>query len=367
MIKQNKWKLIIASAVILLPMIVGLIFIGAFPENMPTHWDLWGNADGFSGPVAFVTVIPVVLVLVFWACILITARDNKRKPQNPKVVNMIIALIPFTSLYVSAIMYATAFGYSMNIGAIALIPIGILFIVIGNYLPKCTRNRTVGIRIKWTLANEDNWNKTHRFGGKVSVVLGVVALLAAFLPTGAVPIVMISIITVYIILVGGYSYLYYKKQLAAGEYRDDEDDCFDSEEKSAKKPVIFSVIMTVVVLVFCAVLIFTGKVSVSVGEEYLEVDATYNTRFALSYEDIDSVEYLEEHNAGNRVAGFGSPVIGVGSFENKEFGAYTRYAYTKCKACIVIKSGGKTLVINGETQEATEQIYKDILQKLPTE
>ena len=38
---------------------------------------------------------------------------------------------------------------------------GLLFMIIGNYLPKVKQNNTIGIRVVWTLQDEENWSATH--------------------------------------------------------------------------------------------------------------------------------------------------------------------------------------------------------------
>ena len=365
MIRKNKWKLAVASLITVLPMLFGFIVMGSLGEKIPGHWNFFGKVDGFVEPIVFVAVLPLTLLAVFWIGVLLTAKDIQKRPQNDKVINMIIALVPAISLYISVVMYAIAFGYEINVSAVVLIMIGAMLIFVGNYLPKCSRNRTVGIRIKWTLQNEDNWNKTHRFAGKVSVILGVCALLAAFLPSKLFPFATVGILVLEITLVAVYSYSYYQKQLKTGEYI--EDDYFEGEEGSSKRVVASSLVVTALVLVFCGVMMFTGNVQTEFGEESLYVDATYNSEITIKYADIESVEYLEQHNAGRRMVGFGSPVLGVGSFESEQFGSYTRCAYTKCSACIVIKANDKTFVINGETTEATQAIYNELLTKIPTE
>lgn len=60
--------------------------------------------------------------------------------------------------------------------------VGIVLIVVGNYIPKTRQNYTVGIRTPWTLNNEENWNKTHRFGGKILVISGIMTILSVFIP-----------------------------------------------------------------------------------------------------------------------------------------------------------------------------------------
>lgn len=58
-------------------------------------------------------------------------------------------------------------GYSMMSGLLAQIFMGVVMIVIGNYLPKTHRNYIIGIRLPWTLENDENWRKTHRLAGKI--------------------------------------------------------------------------------------------------------------------------------------------------------------------------------------------------------
>jgi len=84
---------------------------------------------------------------------------------------------------------------------------GVLFIVIGNWLPKCQQTYTMGIKLPWTLASEANWNATHRFGGKVWVIGGIVTMLTAFF--GSFWLLMV-ILAAMVILPTVYSYLYYR-------------------------------------------------------------------------------------------------------------------------------------------------------------
>ena len=86
--------------------------------------------------------------------------------------------------------------------------LGLIFIAIGNYLPKCKQNYTIGIKIPWTLASEENWNRTHRFAGWVWVGGGVVMLLSGFLGIFWLTLVP-AIIMAAVPLI--YSYILHKK------------------------------------------------------------------------------------------------------------------------------------------------------------
>lgn len=77
-------------------------------------------------------------------------------------------------------IYGESLGYSMMTGLLGQIFMGVVMIVIGNYLPKTRRNYTIGIRIPWTLENDENWRKTHRLAGKIWVLGGLLLFLNAF-------------------------------------------------------------------------------------------------------------------------------------------------------------------------------------------
>ena len=87
---------------------------------------------------------------------------------------------------------------------------GILFLVIGNYLPKCKQNYTIGIKLPWTLNDEENWNKTHRFAGVVWTICSIVIIVGSFFNKGAFYTTFPSLfVMVFAPLI--YSYIYYRK------------------------------------------------------------------------------------------------------------------------------------------------------------
>ena len=180
MIKKNKLKLLISSIVILLPVIAGLILWNRLPERMATHWGITGAADGFSSKPFAVFAMPLFVLAVHWICVIVTAADPKNKNQTQKAVSLVFWICPFVSLFSGAVIYAAAFGMNFSINILLPVITGLIFIVIGNYLPKCKQNYTVGIKVIWALENEENWNATHRFGGKVWVIGGVLLMLCVF-------------------------------------------------------------------------------------------------------------------------------------------------------------------------------------------
>lgn len=212
MIKNNKWKIIISSAIILLPILAGLILWNSLPEQMATHWGADGEANGWSSRLFAVVGLPVFIFFVHWICLFATAADKKNKNQNKKIFGIIFWICPVISVFGSATIYAAAFGKDFSSDIIMLILIGLMFVILGNYLPKCKQNYTIGIKLPWTINNEENWNKTHRLAGKFWVVGGLLMMATAFLPHQLIPYILCVILIVVAVIPTVYSYLYHRKQ-----------------------------------------------------------------------------------------------------------------------------------------------------------
>lgn len=208
MIKKNLPMLIITSIIILIPIIVGLILWNMLPDKIATHWNVEGIADGFSSKTFAVFGLPAILVAVHWLCTFITSMDPKSKNIDSKPMTLVLWICPVMSLLIGSLIYATALGYSISVEIIMPLVMGVLFVIVGNYMPKCKQNYSIGIKVPWALENEDNWNKTHRFAGILWVIGGIIVMATAFLGSFYImlPIVFIMAFAPMI-----YSYCYYKK------------------------------------------------------------------------------------------------------------------------------------------------------------
>ncbi len=358
MLKKNKFKVILSSTVILLPILFGLIMWNKLPDMMITHWGADGNADGFSAKPFAVFGLPVMLLAVHLICLLFTAKDKNQKDQNRKALNIIFWIAPLISLFSNGMIYAIAFGKPFDFIALMPVLFGIMFVFTGNYLPKIKQNRTLGIKVSWALNNEENWNKTHRLGGKVWVASGLAMLFSVFLPQAAiVPVVACSIIAATIIPIV-YSYCIYKKHQKEGVAYVEA-----PSSKAEKMAVRITAVIVPVVLIGIAVLMFTGDIEVRCEDTSLKIEATYWEDIVIDYSEIDSLVHRDDFDTGARTNGFGSPRLSMGTFQNGEFGSYTLYAYTGAEEYIVLKIGEKMLVIGMKNADETREIYQSILAK----
>ena len=216
MIKNHKWKAVISSVVILLPMLFGLVMWKQLPATMVSHWGADGVADGTATKGFMVFGLPLIMLAIHWLMLVAETFLQKGKPQNKKIASIQFLIIPITSLVVSAFIYSVSLGKDWNLFTLIPVLIGGLFMYIGNYLPKTTRNRTMGIKLHWTMGNDENWQKTHRLGGKLWFWGGIVILISVLLPVKITVAVMIAMIVVSTVVPTIYSYSIYKKHKAEG-------------------------------------------------------------------------------------------------------------------------------------------------------
>ncbi len=209
MIKKHLKTIVITSVLNLTPMIVGIILWDKLPESIPTHFGINNEPDGFSSKPFAVFGLPLFMLAVHLICIFATKADPKKQNISDKVFTLILYIIPAISLLMCAMIYPTALGKKVNIGLITMLFIGLIFLIIGNYLPKCKQTYTIGIKLPWTLADSENWTKTHALAGKLWVICGLIIISTAFLET---PFIFFPVVLIMILVPTGYSYMLYKKK-----------------------------------------------------------------------------------------------------------------------------------------------------------
>ena len=210
--KTNKKTLILTSIVILLPILIGILLWNKLPDSMATHFNFDNEADGYKEKWFAVIITPCFLLAVHLIMAMIIAADPRKKNISSKVYGITIWTVPATSLAVAAIRYPYNLGIHFNISLFIGIFMGIICIILGNYLPKTRQNYTIGCLLPWTYANEENWNKTNRLAGVINIITGILIIINAAI--GAFNIfwnfVVLEIIGTLITC--GYSYFLHVKK-----------------------------------------------------------------------------------------------------------------------------------------------------------
>ena len=208
MIRKN-WKiLVITSVMILLPILAGVLLWNQLPAQIPSHWNAAGEIDGWTSKTFSVFGMPLLLLAFQWLCVLGTLADPKRQNHPTKILHLVFWIIPILSVLLHTIVYAVALGSEVRMEMVMPVFVGLVLAITGNYLPKCKQNYTIGIKIPWTLDSEENWNRTHRFAGRIWVVCGLIIVLTGFI--GGVWI-LLPIFLLMVLAPVLYSYLLHRK------------------------------------------------------------------------------------------------------------------------------------------------------------
>ena len=356
MILKNKKLLILTSLLTLLPIPVGLLLWEQFPETIAIHFAFTGQADGFAGIPFTVLGLPLMMLGVHWLCVFFTALDKGNRDRNQKMLSIVLWIIPILSNLSLLGIYALALGVEFSPVAWTMIPMGLLFAVIGNYMPKTRMNSTMGIKVYWTYTSEANWNATHRFAGKLWVAGGILIALCALLPHKWAVTIMLVLIVPLVLVPMVYSWRYYKKEQAEGKAL--------LSPFQNKKNLKLTLALLVVLGIFLSVILLYGDIEYQFREEYLLVESNMYNDYLLYYDTIDSIEYREGNVPGLRVGGYGSFRLLMGWFENEEFGTYVRYTYYKPESCIVLTANGQSVVLSRKTAEETHALYKLLQQHI---
>lgn len=185
MLRKHRVLIIITSLITLLPTLVGILCWNRLPDTIATHFASDGTPNGFSSKTFTVLGIPAFIFAAHILCAFCTAIDPKHKNISPKMYRLILLICPICSIVCGAAIYGYALSLSMadwlNSTFFMNLLMGIIFFLIGNYLPKCHQNYTVGIKLPWTLADEGNWTLTHRFAGRLYAIAGILCIVNAFL------------------------------------------------------------------------------------------------------------------------------------------------------------------------------------------
>ena len=208
MLKKNIGTMILTSLLILLPMVVGLILWNSLPEQLPVHWNAEGQIDGYGSRALVVFGLPGLMLALQWLCAFVTTLDPKHKNISVKSFRLVLWIIPVITIPLCLLSYGTVMGMAVSVELVVPMLVGLIFVILGNYIPKCRQNYTIGYKIPWTLNSEENWNKTHRLAGKLMVAAGFLLIASSLLGFAFIALFVAIALTLVPVI---YSYLLYKK------------------------------------------------------------------------------------------------------------------------------------------------------------
>lgn len=134
----------------------------------------------------------------------------------------------------------------------------------------------------------------------------------------------------------------------------------EEEKKANARIARASWIFTAVICLVVGIFLFIGDIKITVNQDSIEMDGFFWNDYTVKMQDIETISYAKDLDTGRRTNGFGSFKLLQGNFENRKFGAYTLYAYTKCKSYVVLETSKGIVMINAETEDKTKELYETI-------
>lgn len=208
---RNRWFGVIVAAVAIA---VSLWVYPRLPPTVATHWNFRGEPDGYS-PRFWAAALMPLLILGLTGLFAVLPKVDPRRANYEKfldsywlIANAVIAFL----LVAHGLVVANGLGYRVQVDRLMPVGIGVLLVVLGNYLTRVEPNWFLGIRTPWTLSSDTVWRKTHRSGGWLFVIGGLVIAAGAFTPRGVfLPLLIATLVLVTVVPVA-QSYILWKRE-----------------------------------------------------------------------------------------------------------------------------------------------------------
>ncbi|MFV0543413.1 MAG: SdpI family protein [Marinicella pacifica] len=208
---RHKNLIISTLLIILITWITAFIYSGYLPDPVPTHWNIDGEIDGWTAKPWGVYVLPVIDTATILLLLVLPkiAPKGFRLEGALKVYYLLTLVIAVFMLMIMLFMFSAALNKGFNMNTWIMAGVGLLFIIIGNYLTKIPKNFFLGIRTPWTLSSDKVWYKTHRVSAWVFILAGLAMMLSPFTPYQKIILTTAIITTAAIPIL--YSLYVYKK------------------------------------------------------------------------------------------------------------------------------------------------------------
>ena len=206
---KKEWPILV---VMLIATAAAPYFYLHFPEVVPIHWNFNGQPDNWSSKSFAAFFFPILIWALYFLFIYLSKIDPRRNYQEFRhAYNVMRSAIIIFMVAIYAVTSFNGLGYSLAVDTYVPVGVGLLFIVVGNYLNKIKSNWFIGIRTPWTLSSEEAWRKTHRFGSKIFILAGILIGSSPWLPDSWQVSVFVATIVVMVLGTFGYSYYVYQQ------------------------------------------------------------------------------------------------------------------------------------------------------------
>lgn len=190
--------------------VVAVFFL---PETVPVHWNMQGVVDRYGSRYEYLFIV-LLPIIIYYGMDFTKKIDPKYENIKKKedIYEFFRILMTLLFMAITIVLYFMSFEIvKINSSLLIALIMGVMFIAIGNYMPKVPQNYYLGIKTPWALENEEVWRKTHRMGGHIFVFVGVCSCLCALMSWSIGLAVVVAMTLVLVVFLYVYSYMIFKK------------------------------------------------------------------------------------------------------------------------------------------------------------
>lgn len=215
-----------------IPLILTGIAIQFMPDSVPMHYDMSGKIDRYGSKYEnIIFPIFILLITLFWQIFIIyyekkalTASTDKERHEAASNAKCLIIVSISTSIVFGIMQCFILFGSyfeatknsthaSIDIAKVSCILLGVLYIILGNYMPKTKKNGTIGVRISWSMYNDVTWAKSNHFGAIALIITGLLTIITSIFVSGNLStILMLIYLAIAVVAILIYSYDIYRDE-----------------------------------------------------------------------------------------------------------------------------------------------------------
>jgi immunity protein, SdpI family len=212
---------LLAVLIIVAQILVSIATYPFMPDSVPSHWNAAGQVNGYMPKLVNALLFPLMSTGIYVLVRVLMTVGPRLGYQNQRrtsigVVNLILVGVLLFMLILHLTTTSIALGVPIDLPLVICLSISLLFIFLGNYMGKLRRNFWAGIRTPWTLASDVVWERTHRLGGWLFVLGGLLGVIMSFVPMLRLWGLMAVLLVIVVVLVV-YSFVTYQRYTVEGK------------------------------------------------------------------------------------------------------------------------------------------------------
>lgn len=216
--KNSIKAIIISSLACLIPSMISLLIWDRLPEEIATSFNFNGEVTEYMPKFNALIGVSFYLLVVHLVVIISIKIDPLKNNNADNIKNKMIYFTPILSNFVLGLIITYSLDFNIDITRILSLFLSAMFAIMGNFLPKCKKNYTIGVKTPWTFHSEDNWYYTHRISGKIWFYTGIIGVINAVTLNSTMIFLIVILVISFAPIWVSFNYYKINEQLNNKEY-----------------------------------------------------------------------------------------------------------------------------------------------------